>query len=213
MARISSDEIHGMAARLAERAATPEYLDMVRQIRAAPAAERGLVGHQAIDEIKQTGPLPDGFRMATRAFEPPPEAVATYDDGAGEGAVVYDGMVVTVAEGRRSTQPATDDAQAPEVVQSTIQRGIDEIGKLVLTPEFQALLDELYALPEDDRPAFVKDVILDPDQRARRGVVLPPDMFVQRSAFADRRPTLFCVSKVLPLAYPWHKVTITFDSR
>jgi len=37
-------------------------------------------------------------------------------------------------------------------------------------------------------------------------------MLIQRSEFADQRPTLFCVSKVLPLAYPWHKITVTFDS-
>ena len=35
---------------------------------------------------------------------------------------------------------------------------------------------------------------------------------MQRSEFADQRPTLFCVTKMLGLAYPWQKVTITFDS-
>jgi len=100
----------------------------------------------------------------------------------------------------------------PETIQATICAGLDYIGEFVLRAEFQSLLNELYARPHGGRLAFVRDVILDDEQRAVRGIVTPDDLIIQRSTFADGRPTLFCVSKILPLAYPWHRVTMTFDS-
>jgi hypothetical protein len=74
------------------------------------------------------------------------------------------------------------------------------------------VLAEMAALDEDARSNFVVDELLEPTRRADRDLVVPNGMQIQRSQFADGRPTLFCVSKVLPLAYPWHKVTITFDN-
>jgi hypothetical protein len=100
----------------------------------------------------------------------------------------------------------------PEFIQSVIQEGIEEIGRFAVQPEFQALLEDLYARPREERPQFVVDVVLNPEEQARRGIVAPEGMVIQRSAFADGRPTLFCITKKVPLAYPWHKVTITFDS-
>jgi len=93
-----------------------------------------------------------------------------------------------------------------------VYRGIQAIGDFVLTPPFQALLSELYALPHIARAEFVEHVVLDGRHREDRGIQTPEDLIIQRSSFADGRPTLFCVSKILPLAYPWHRVTITFDS-
>lgn len=100
----------------------------------------------------------------------------------------------------------------PELIQKMICAGIEEIGDFVVRPEFQSLLAELYALPHGARLRFVQDVVIDDDQRLLRGIQVPEGMVIQRSTFADGRPTLFCVSKVLPLAHPWHRVTITFDS-
>jgi hypothetical protein len=100
----------------------------------------------------------------------------------------------------------------PEAIQSAICEGIKEIGRFTVTTEFQRLIDDLYRLPKVARPAFVQEVILSEEERRRRGIIVPADMVVQRSTFADGRPTLFCVSKILPHAYPWHRVTITFDS-
>jgi hypothetical protein len=100
----------------------------------------------------------------------------------------------------------------PEFIQSVIQDGIEEIGQFVVQPPFQDLLEDLYSRPVEKRPQFVIDVVLNPEEQARRGIITPDDMLIQRSTFADGRPTLFCVSKLVPLAYPWHRVTITFDS-
>jgi hypothetical protein len=47
---------------------------------------------------------------------------------------------------------------------------------------------------------------------AKRGVERPPDLLIQRSAFGDRRPTLFCVKKWLPPDMFWENVNITFDN-
>ena len=90
----------------------------------------------------------------------------------------------------------------PELIQKMICAGIEEIGDFVVRPEFQSPLAELYALPHGARPRFVQDVVIDDDQRLLRGIQVPEGMVIQRSTFADGRPILFCVSKVLPLAHP-----------
>ncbi len=210
MAQVRSDQIKEFAARLAEKTTTPEFLDMIAQVRDAPASRRLPVAQRAIEQVKTEGPLPDDFRMTTRTFEMPPEAAVYFDAAEGTGSVVYEGGVVTVTDESRA-RPA-DPGQSTEQIRSVIQEGIEQVGEFTATPAFQALLDELYDLPDQERPAFVQDVVLNPAERARRGIDVPADMLIQRSEFADQRPTLFCVSKVLPLAYPWHKVTVTFDS-
>jgi hypothetical protein len=107
----------------------------------------------------------------------------------------------------------TRKAAAPEEVRAVLKEGIEDIGDFVGTPPVQRLLEHLYALAEDERPQFVLDVVLNAEQRTSRGIEVPEDMTIQRSQFADGRPTLFCIVKKVPLAYPWQKVTITFDSR
>lgn len=121
---------------------------------------------------------------------------------------MFEGSVITVED--RDSIPA--ERGSPDHIRLVIREGLEEIARFVATPSFRALLDEMYALPKDERPTFVSDVVLDFQQRARRRITVPDDMVIQRSKFADGRPTLFCVTKVLPLAYPWHKVTMTFDS-
>lgn len=105
------------------------------------------------------------------------------------------------------------EAHAPEVVERIIREGIEEIGRFVAREEFQGLLAEMYALPPERRPEFVARVVLDPAEVRARGIQVPADMSLLRSTFGDGRPTLFCVSKLVPLAYPWHRVTVTFDSK
>ncbi|MCH7891684.1 MAG: hypothetical protein IH921_09290, partial [Gemmatimonadetes bacterium] len=92
------------------------------------------------------------------------------------------------------TEQATVEKQLPEVIQSVIQKGIEEIGKFVTTPGFHALINDLYSKPVEERSQFVLDVVLDPDERAKRGITAPEGMVIQRSVFYDGRPTLFCVS-------------------
>lgn len=90
---------------------------------------------------------------------------------------------------------------------------LGEIKNFVLTPEFQALLTEMYKLPPHLRYEFVELVWLDEDVLRARGLEKPEGLLIQRSEFADKRPTLFCVTKTLPPGLGWHKVTITFDNQ
>ena len=76
------------------------------------------------------------------------------------------------------------------------------------------MLGELYRLPPNERPRFVFDVIVNAEERSRRGVHIPDDVLVLRSAFGDRRPTLFCLKKYLSpdLHRYWQNVNLTFDN-
>jgi len=85
-----------------------------------------------------------------------------------------------------------------------------EIGKFCNTPEFQAVLQELYAKPYEERDDYVRGVLLDPGQLAARSITVPEGMKIQRSRFHDGRPTIFCVSKMV--GGDLRKVTITFDA-
>lgn len=85
-----------------------------------------------------------------------------------------------------------------------------EIGKFVNTAEFQAVLEELYAKPHDERDEYVRRVLLDPGQLAARSIAVPEGMRIQRSRFHDGRPTIFCISKMV--GHDLRKVTITFDA-
>jgi hypothetical protein len=103
------------------------------------------------------------------------------------------------------------DARTVEWVMKEIWR---EIYDFVSTSEFQLVLQDLYDLPIQERAGFVETVLLDKEVLMRRGVVAPEGLVIQRSVFGDGRPTLFCVSKLLPeqYGYCWEKLTITFDN-
>lgn len=75
---------------------------------------------------------------------------------------------------------------------------------------FQKLLSQLYALPAEQRNAFVKSSIINTESLAKSGLSVPKDIIIQRSAFSDNRPTLFCLTKYR--ADGKTKLTITFDS-
>lgn len=85
-----------------------------------------------------------------------------------------------------------------------------EIGTFCNSPEFQAVLQELYGKPYAERDEFVRRVLLDPEQLAARSISVPEGMRIQRSRFHDGRPTIFCVSKMV--GGDLRKVTITFDA-
>jgi hypothetical protein len=76
--------------------------------------------------------------------------------------------------------------------------------------EFQLLLQELYSKSGDARSKFVHDVIINPGEIAKRGIIVPNDIIIQRTAFADNRPTLFCLTKYK--ADGITKLTITYDA-
>lgn len=95
-------------------------------------------------------------------------------------------------------------------LRTEVETSIMEIARFVETEEFQDLLVELWHTPREERQDFVKNVILNEEEREKRGIEVPPRMVIQRSAFGDQRPTLFCVSKMLSDGK--RKTTITFDN-
>jgi hypothetical protein len=91
----------------------------------------------------------------------------------------------------------------------------DDLIDFVTTPEFRAIMKEFGELQSRERPAFVLSVLLNKEELAKRGVHKPDDILIQRSAFGDRRPTLFCVKKYLPQKYAdvWQNVNLTIDNQ
>lgn len=89
-----------------------------------------------------------------------------------------------------------------------------DICAFIVQPAFQAAFSEMMALPPTDRPGFVLDVWLEPEELSRRGIAVPDGILVQTSAFGDRRPTLFVVKKLLPEKYhvAWENVNWTFNN-
>lgn len=100
-----------------------------------------------------------------------------------------------------------------EELASAMRSTYDEIIDFVTTPGFKAVMDEFSALHAQDRPAFVANVLLNEIALAERGVDVPDGILIQRSAFGDRRPTLFVVKKFLPERFSdvWQNVNVTFD--
>ena len=89
---------------------------------------------------------------------------------------------------------------------------LDDIASFIDTPGFQGVLAEFAAVPGELRERFIRGVLINPEELRRRGVEVPEDITVQRSAFEDNRPTLFCVVKYLPeIGKERKKVTVTFD--
>ncbi len=97
-------------------------------------------------------------------------------------------------------------------IRAQIRQAFDEISWVVAAQPFKSLLWELWSLPEELRHEFVETVILDSEELVRRDIRIPEGVSIQRSWFADNRPTLFCVTKCLPESAGWKKVTITFDN-
>jgi hypothetical protein len=99
-----------------------------------------------------------------------------------------------------------------ELLTSAVKEALGAIQQFAESPEFMAVLGELWSEPEPRRADFVSKVLLHPESLLRRGVVVPEGILLQRSWFRDNRPTLFCLTMHLADGLPWHKVTITFDN-
>jgi hypothetical protein len=211
---LSLGYIQSITTQLATAATSPLFLEPITRVREATFGTQLDVARETVQTIKDSaGPFPDGFRITTRRFETPRDGQRSFAElREGVLTVVHADGVIAVSNTSKSgsTRGAPRD---PQAIRAVITRGIAEIGEYVATAPFRALLSELYALPLDRRGAFVEEVVLNSGARNERGLMdAPPGLVIQRSEFADSRPTLFCVSKVVPLAYPWHKVTITFDN-
>jgi hypothetical protein len=106
----------------------------------------------------------------------------------------------------------TDTLQSADTVEDVVQKTLQEVVLFVTDERFLPIITEIYSLPEADRHGFVETVLLNHEELRNRGVLPPNDIIIQRSAFSDGRPTLFCVAKLVPQGYGWKKVTVTFDN-
>ncbi len=102
----------------------------------------------------------------------------------------------------------------PAEIRSTLRAAYDDLIEFAATDAFQTLLAEMYSLPPSDRPFFVDTIVLNEQIMRDRGIVPPEGILIQRSAFGDRRPTLFCIKKFIPeeLQSHWQNANITFDN-
>jgi hypothetical protein len=236
---LSESAIEQMAAELAAVAGTEPFVEMVHKIRSAPPEEQLDTCREEADVVKMARKvaLPPTLRMSPRTFDDPPHAdsgdLPLISRDRGRTTVMANGRVVTIDEpydecvesndNENEFAPTTTDSLAGvdsegvdedhrrEQRQRVIQEAIGKIGSFVTTPAFRALMEECFAKDSAERPAFVSNVVLNEDERVRRGIIVPDDMVVLRSSFDDGRPTLFAVSKLVDLAQPWHRVTVTFD--
>ncbi len=102
----------------------------------------------------------------------------------------------------------------PEDIYGSARATYDELIDFVTSPKFTAIHNEIDCLPENERPAFIQNVLCDPDELHKRGIEPPKGILIQRSTFGDRRPTLFCVKKYLPERFHSviENVNLTFDN-
>ena len=101
-----------------------------------------------------------------------------------------------------------------EELETVMREHYDKLIAFVSTPNFKLIFEELMGLQPSQRPAFIQDVLLDEVKLAERGISVPEGILIQRSAFGDRRPTLFAVKHFLPERYRnvWENVNLTFDN-
>jgi len=210
---LSEARVEEMATELSTMAIRPEFLERLNVVRTVPLDQKLGAAVHAIDEIRHEVSFPQGFRLTPRQFEMPSDGRSVIDIDDGVATIVHDGTVIVVTENARAAAGAYDHPQPPLDVARAIREGVIKIGRFVCTPEFKALLTELYAQRPQRRADFVRDVVLNRTERERRGIDdNAAGLIIQRSEFADGRPTLFCITKMLGLAHPWQKVTITFDN-
>ncbi|MBN9552311.1 MAG: hypothetical protein J0H31_26490 [Alphaproteobacteria bacterium] len=102
----------------------------------------------------------------------------------------------------------------PTDLQTVMHERYAKLIAFVTTSQFRTVIDELFALHPNSRPAYVQRVLLDPLELEKRGIVVPEGILIQRSAFGDRRPTLFAVKHFLPDGFRdvWENVNLTFDN-
>lgn len=113
-----------------------------------------------------------------------------------------------------STEAYSHLAYSQADLQQVMREHYAKIIDFVTSPPFRALMLEMSAMSHLERPGFVAEVLLDDAELARRGVTVPEGILIQRSAFGDRRPTLFAVKHFLPDGFNdvWQNVNITFDN-
>jgi hypothetical protein len=215
---ISETYLRGIAKDLAHTITQPEFLDRMIALREAPADRKPEFREKvAVDHLRAQGlRIPDHLRVTTRTFERPEFAQLNgvqemgKEPGADDDGPIQESYDTGTWGKEAAHLPML--MEDPEVVYETVMIGLDQVIEYVMSPNFQDVLADMLRCPESDRPEFVLTTFLDPAERARRGIEPPKGMRIQRSTFHDGRPTLFCVSILTPLAYPWRKLTVTFDN-
>lgn len=96
-----------------------------------------------------------------------------------------------------------------EEFRQDIKESIMRIADFVYNTNFHSVVDEMRSLPVEKHRTYVRNVIINKNELKKRNIDVPDDLIVQRSVFADNRPTLFCLTKYLKDGL--RKVTITFD--
>lgn len=108
--------------------------------------------------------------------------------------------------------PTADFSRAE--IRAAMRECYDVLIAFVTSVQFQSVLSELDELDSLQKGRFIYRVLLNPTELGKYGVEVPDGVLIQRSAFGDRRPTLFCVKKYLPKKFhsAWENVNITFDA-
>ncbi len=169
------------------------------------------------DPLPDPGPLPDP------AGPLPDPTGPDFDGTVAAWGCACGGSLVGCAGGGGGTDMAPEDVaygyqfdpsiDLPADYKVVLRDTYDELIDFVVTDEFKSVVEELYKLPASAQPAFVREVLLNRDELAKRGVNIPDGILLQRSSFGDGRQTLFVVKKFLPEGYQgaWENLNITFD--
>ncbi len=215
---VSESYFRAIANDLADAITHPEFLQRMIALREAPWEDKEeLIKTIDLDDMQSKGmPVVDHLRVSPRTFEKPEFAQINGVQQMGQTPGLVDDAAI--AESFDTSTWGEEAAhlpmlmESPEMIRATVEIGFDQLIDYVMTPAFQTALGDMVKVGDAERPAFVLDTFLDPAERARRGIEPPPSMRLQRSTFRDGRPTLFCICILMPLAYPWRKLTFTFDN-
>lgn len=112
----------------------------------------------------------------------------------------------------RRTQESLNENDLSSELSVQIDEGMLRIRDFVQSEGFMKLYTEVMRVTESRRHEFLDVVLSDPAILKAYGIIIPDGMKIQKSEFADGRPTLFCVTAYLPKGLAWRKVTLTFDN-
>ena len=110
--------------------------------------------------------------------------------------------------------PLADFDFTSEELTQAMQSNYDDLLAFFYSDDFQRVHQYMQDMTAQARAAFVRDVLINPEKlKEEFGIVVPDGIMIQRSAFGDRRPTVYCLKKWLPEKYHvvWENTNLTFD--
>lgn len=220
MYNVTAEYLTGLADKLANVITAPTFLSHIEKIQksSGPDEQYALAEKITPDRLRQEGiETPEGFRVVPRTFEEPEYSLQNGAQLPGKEPGSDRDRFINESYDRSSFpdepipgQP--EEMAAPETIAKHLKDGLYNIAEFVSEVPFRNLLNELAEVSPEDRPDFILDVVMNNRELAKRDITVPDNMTIQRSTFHDGRPTLFCVSAITALGYPWRKVTFTFDN-